>query len=70
MLGSILVWLFLPFYSTSSVRSALFKSSYKNMYWILIGVFFILGWIGGKPVEYEYKLEFSNWIYSGNNDFV
>ena len=54
MLGAILIWLFLPFYTNSYIRSGLFRPYYKLLFWILVGDFLILGWIGSKPVEYPY----------------
>ena len=54
MLAAILIWLFLPFYTRSYIRSGLFRPYYKILFWFLVGNFFILGWIGAKPVEYPY----------------
>ena len=54
MLGAILIWLALPFYTKSYIRSGLFRPYYKILFWVLVGDFFILGWIGAKPVEYPY----------------
>lgn len=54
MLGSILIWLALPFYTNSYVRSGFFRPYYKVLFWFLIGIFCLLGWVGAKPVEYPY----------------
>lgn len=54
MLGAILIWLVLPFYTNSYIRSGLFRPYYKILFWFLVGNFLILGWIGAKPVEYPY----------------
>lgn len=56
MLGSILILLFLPFYTKSTIRSSLFRPCYKIVFWFLIGIFILLGWIGAKPVEYPYTI--------------
>jgi len=65
MLGAILIWLALPFYTQSFVRSGLFRPYYKIVFWFLIGVFFILGWVGAKPVEYPYTIigQISTFLY-------
>ena len=54
MLGAILIWLFLPFYTRSYIRSGLFRPYYKILFWFLVGNFFILVWIGAKPVAYPF----------------
>jgi ubiquinol-cytochrome c reductase cytochrome b subunit len=65
MLGSILVWLALPFYTTSAIRSGFFRPYYKILFWILIGDFLLLGWLGAKPVEYPYVVigQVSTFLY-------
>ena len=65
MLGAILIWLVLPFYTKSYIRSGLFRPYYKILFWILVGDFFILGWIGSKPVEYPYVVigQVSTFLY-------
>jgi len=65
MLGSILIWLVLPFYTKSSIRSGFFRPYYKMLFWLLTGDFFLLGWIGAKPVEYPYIIigQFSTFLY-------
>lgn len=56
MLGSILILLALPFYTKSPIRSGFFRPCYKIVFWFLIGIFILLGWIGAKPVEYPYTI--------------
>lgn len=65
MLGSIFIWLVLPFYTKSSIRSGFFRPYYKVLFWLLTGDFFLLGWIGAKPVEYPYIIigQFSTFLY-------
>lgn len=54
MVGAIITLLALPFYTSSEIRSGYFRPYYKIVYWFFVGVFLLLGWIGGKPVEYPY----------------
>jgi quinol-cytochrome oxidoreductase complex cytochrome b subunit len=54
MVSSILIWVILPFYTFSSVRSGFFRPYYKLVFWLLVGNFVLLGWIGSKPVDYPY----------------
>lgn len=56
MVGAIITLLLLPFYTKSEIRSGYFRPYYKVVYWFFIGVFLLLGWIGGKPVEYPYVI--------------
>nr|YP_009446455.1 cytochrome b [Ancoracysta twista]ATY40943.1 cytochrome b [Ancoracysta twista] len=51
MVGSIAMLALLPILNTSPIRSSLFRPIYKKFYWLFIGNFFILGWLGGKPIE-------------------
>jgi len=54
MLLSIIVLFLLPFFSVLSVRSNIFKPFHKLVFWFLLVDCFILGWVGGKPVETPY----------------
>lgn len=54
MVAAILVLGALPFYSSSLIRSGLFRPYYKIVYWFLISIFLVLGWIGQNPVEEPY----------------
>lgn len=51
MVCAILVLLLLPSLNTSIVRSSQFRPLYSIFYWFLVSDFFLLGWIGQKPVE-------------------
>jgi len=49
--GSLIILFFLPFLNTSEIRNTYFRIFFKFFYWLFIGNFFILGWIGQKPVK-------------------
>jgi quinol-cytochrome oxidoreductase complex cytochrome b subunit len=51
MVMAILILLLIPFINFAEVRSPEFRPLYSVVYWILVGNFFLLGWIGQKPVE-------------------
>jgi quinol-cytochrome oxidoreductase complex cytochrome b subunit len=51
MFGSILVWFVLPWLDTSKVRSASYRPIYRQLFWILLVVFFALGVVGANPAE-------------------
>ncbi len=51
MFGSILIWFALPWLDTSKVRSAAYRPIYKQLFWILMIVFFGLGVVGANPPE-------------------
>ena len=44
----------IPFINTSEIRSSRFRPFYKKFFWLFVADCLILGWIGGKPVEYPY----------------
>ena len=52
--GAIVVLLFLPALNTSGTRSSKFRPIFKYAYWAFVLDFFLLGWIGQKPVESPY----------------
>ena len=54
LFASLLVLLVLPHVHTSLVRSTQFRPIAKVWYWIFIGNFILLTWIGGLPVESPY----------------
>lgn len=54
MFGAIVVLLLLPFISTNSTRSTVFRPLYKTAYWLLVVSFLILGWVGQMPVDYPF----------------
>ena len=51
MFGSILVFLLLPFINNSNVRSSAFRPLYKKLFWFFLADCFLLGWLGGQPIE-------------------
>lgn len=51
MFGSILVWFILPWLDTSKVRSAAYRPIFKQLFWLLMIDFFILGVVGANPPE-------------------
>lgn len=54
LLASLLVLLVMPFVETSIIRSKQFRPISKVIYWMFVGDFFILTFIGGKVVEEPY----------------
>jgi ubiquinol-cytochrome c reductase cytochrome b subunit len=44
----------LPLVNTSNVRSSFFRPLHRYCFWIWVGNAFVLGWIGGNPVEDPY----------------
>nr|QFP99075.1 apocytochrome b [Telonemida sp.] len=56
-MGASLVTLaLLPLVNTSNVRSSFFRPLHRYCFWIWVGNAFVLGWIGGNPVEDPYIL--------------
>ena len=51
MISAILILLLLPLINFSYTRSSKFRPIYAFFYWFLVSDFFLLGWIGQKPVE-------------------
>jgi ubiquinol-cytochrome c reductase cytochrome b subunit len=51
MFGSILVWFILPWLDTSKVRAATYRPIFKQLFWLLMIDFFILGVVGANPPE-------------------
>jgi len=51
MLFAILILFVLPIVNTSEIRSTTFRPLFKFFFWILIGDFIFLGWVGQKPVR-------------------
>ncbi len=54
MLASILILAALPWIHSTEVRSSRFRPIYKLFYGLLLSCCFLLGWIGGMPVEDPY----------------
>jgi quinol-cytochrome oxidoreductase complex cytochrome b subunit len=56
MLSSILVWSFLPYLASSSIRSSFFRPLFQVFFWLLISAIILLGWLGAQPADYPYTL--------------
>jgi quinol-cytochrome oxidoreductase complex cytochrome b subunit len=56
MFGSIIVLFFLPWLDGSPVRSARFRPIYKYMFWVLVLVCVMLGYLGSQPPEGGYVI--------------
>lgn len=54
MIAAIMVLFFVPYISTSDVRSSQFKPFHRKMFWLLFVDCLILGWIGGNAPETPY----------------
>ena len=54
MISAILILLLLPITNFSNIRSSIFRPFYSIFFWFLVSDFFLLGWIGQKPVESPY----------------
>jgi len=54
MISAILILLLLPVTNFSNIRSSIFRPFYSIFFWFLVADFFLLGWIGQKPVETPY----------------
>ena len=51
LVGTILIWLTLPFTHTSIIKSTQFRPIAKYLFWFLIADFFILTWLGSQHAE-------------------
>nr|UIR90922.1 cytochrome b [Pterocladiella sp. 6] len=56
MISAIAILALLPWIHSTEIRSSRFRPVYKLLYWTMISCCFILGWIGGMPVEEPYVL--------------
>ena len=54
--GALVALLILPFLHTSRTRSATFRPLYKFGFWLWLGTFVLLGWVGQIPVDEPYVL--------------
>jgi ubiquinol-cytochrome c reductase cytochrome b subunit len=54
MFIAIFILFFVPYLDISRIRGSAFRPLYKFLFWIFVANFFILGWIGAKPVEDPY----------------
>ena len=52
--GAIVLIGIMPLINTSEVRSSYFRPLFRIFYWLFVGNFLILGWIGQKAVETPY----------------
>jgi ubiquinol-cytochrome c reductase cytochrome b subunit len=52
--GALVALLIIPFIQTSSTRSATFRPIYKVGFWLWLGTFLLLGWVGQIPVSGPY----------------
>jgi len=56
MFAAIFILMLLPWLDTSKVRSAIFRPIYKKLFWILVFVVILLGYLGAKPPEGIYLI--------------
>ncbi|NRA29758.1 MAG: cytochrome b, partial [Parvularculaceae bacterium] len=56
MLGSILIWLVIPWLDRSKVRSMRYRPQAKWYFWAMVVAFVILGWLGQAPAEGGYVI--------------
>lgn len=56
LLSAIFVLLLLPFFVKSNIRSSQFKPLSSVVFWFFLSNCFLLGWLGGQPVEVPYVL--------------
>lgn len=55
LVAAIVIMLLFPFFlKNSALRSTTFRPVFKFFFWIFLINCFVLGWIGGKPIEYPY----------------
>ena len=51
---SIVILFLLPFTSISTIRNGSFRPYYTPLFWLFLGNFILLGWLGQQPVEFPY----------------
>ncbi len=51
MFSAIFILMLLPWLDTSKIRSATFRPIYKKLFWLLLFVVILLGYLGAKPPE-------------------
>jgi len=63
--ASLIILSLLPLFNTSNIRSTFFRPFNKYSFWTWVGNAFVLGWIGGNPVEEPYILigQFATFFY-------
>jgi ubiquinol-cytochrome c reductase cytochrome b subunit len=55
MVMSILIFFTLPYMDVSPIRFGIFRPIYQILFWLFLANYLILGYIGGKGVEYPYQ---------------
>lgn len=65
MVSSIIILGLLPYIHKVNIRSMLYRPLSKFFFWIFLGNWIILGWIGGCPIESPYFFigQFSSFFY-------
>nr|ACD70321.1 cytochrome b [Ceratosolen solmsi]AEG67048.1 cytochrome b [Ceratosolen solmsi] len=56
LIMSILILLIIPFISSYKIKSFKFQILNQILFWIFVNIFFILTWVGAKPIEEPYTL--------------
>jgi len=56
MLASIFVVALLPWLDTAKKRSARYRPMFKMLFWVFLANAFVLGWLGGQPINDTYIL--------------
>ena len=56
MFAAIFILMLLPWLDTSKVSSAIFRPIYKRLFWLLLFVVILLGYLGAKPPEGIYLI--------------
>ena len=56
MFAAIFILMLLPWLDTCKVRSATFRPVYKKLFWLLVFVVILLGYLGAKPPEGIYLI--------------
>lgn len=54
MVGAILILLVIPFIDRSPIRTPRFRPIFNFCFWLSVGNFFLLGFLGGRPAEEPY----------------
>nr|QSS48565.1 cytochrome b [Kradibia gibbosae] len=65
LLMSILILLFIPFFSQYKIKGFKFQIINQFFFWIFVCIFFILTWTGAKPIENPFVLisQFASILY-------
>ena len=54
LVGAIIILLVMPFFVKGQIRSSQFRPLVKFFFWIFFANYILLGWLGGKPIEYPF----------------